>query len=124
MIAKLEKLLKEKGWTQAAFEAHCLLAENRISRWRGGLGEPTARQAFRMARELGVPVEYLLDDDLTERPRPAPELSSGERSVLNVYRALRLTEEEAVTRLVAPLAGRPPSPPPPPRIPRRKRKPG
>ncbi len=121
VIEKMVVLAKRKGLDQGELEQLAGLPKGRISKWKGGTGSPTVKQAVRIARELGVDVGYLLNDAQAE---PAPELSPGERSVLNVYRALRLSEEEAVTRLVAPLAGRPPRPSPPPRIPPRKRRPG
>jgi transcriptional regulator with XRE-family HTH domain len=72
LIQKLLALLKERGYTQRSFEARMRWPENRISKWASqGQGEPTASQVWLMAKELDVPVEYLLDDeqDQPERPR-------------------------------------------------------
>ncbi len=121
MIAKMVMLAGRKHLDQGELEQLAGLPKGRISKWKGGTGSPTVKQAVRIARVLDVDIGYLLDDAQAE---PAPELTPGERSVLNVYRALRLSEEEAVTRLVAPLAGRPPTPLPPPRRPPGKRKRG
>lgn len=91
MIEKLEILLREKGLTQASLEQRVMLSENRISKWKNGTGEPTGRQALRMARILGVPVEYLLDDEMDELPQAPPE-SSREMMVWEFVREIGADE--------------------------------
>jgi transcriptional regulator with XRE-family HTH domain len=69
----LEKILesaRRKGVGQLALERAADLPKNRISKWKDGVGEPTAAQALRIARVLGVPVEYLADDAMDEPPAP------------------------------------------------------
>jgi transcriptional regulator with XRE-family HTH domain len=102
-MAKIEKLLRAKGWKQNAFEKAAVLAENRLSKWKDGQGEPTLRQASRMARLLGVPLEYLADDEL-EDPPAGPGLTDDERAILDLYRALGLDRAEGLRRLATPSA--------------------
>lgn len=62
------------------------LAANRISKWASGQGEPTGRQYLRMARVLGVPVEYLIDDEMAVPPlTPTTEM---EHRVWDVVREI------------------------------------
>jgi hypothetical protein len=85
-----------------------VLAENRISEWKDGQGEPMLRRAYRMARLLEVPLEHLADDALEEPPAPA-ELTGDERAILDLYRALGLDRAEGLRRLATPA---PPGGPP------------
>lgn len=66
MFDKLVKRLEQLDWTHAAFERASGLAKNRIAKWGAGQGEPTARQALRMARLLAVPLEWLVDDSIDD----------------------------------------------------------
>lgn len=97
MIEKLVKALADRDLTQRAFEAQCGLSENRISKWKDGTGEPTARQALAMARALGLPLEFLVDDsiDEPEAPTASPGLTVEEYAVLSHFRVQREKEREA-----------------------------
>jgi transcriptional regulator with XRE-family HTH domain len=101
-MAKIEKLLGAKRWKQNAFEKAAVLAENRISKWKDGQGEPTLRQAYRMARLLGVPLDYLADDALQEPSSSG--LTDDERAILDLFRALGLDRAEGLRRLATPAA--------------------
>lgn len=77
---------------------------SRISKWLAGQGEPTARQALRLARMFEVPIEWFLDD---ERDFPVPDsatevdmLSKDEQHLIWVMRSLGV--DEAKTRLLGP----------------------
>lgn len=109
MIEKIRKLLREKKLTQGELERLALLPGGRISKWDGGLGKPSAPAALRIARALGVSVDYLVDDDQDEPIPAASPRSEEERRVL--WLADQLGFEEAVRRLTlsgshAPIAGR------------------
>jgi transcriptional regulator with XRE-family HTH domain len=97
MLEKIILLLDEKGWSQTALERATGLSRDRISKWKNGQGEPTARNARDIARVLGVPVDYLVDEGRTEREeRP---LSEAEATALKLVRTLELREEEVIRRL-------------------------
>jgi transcriptional regulator with XRE-family HTH domain len=68
LVEKLEMALRSKGLTQGSFERLAMLSENRISKWKNNQGEPTVRQALRMARLLDLPLDYLADDEVDEEP--------------------------------------------------------
>lgn len=105
MIEKIEKLLNARGLKQSKVERQLGLAGNRISRWKGGMGEPTARQGLALAQLLGVSLDWLADDSApddvqeTTRPPGASGLTEDERAVVSLYRALQIGEHEAMRRL-------------------------
>ena len=107
MVEKLSALLRSKGLTQSAFEAKALLSENRISKWKNGTGEPSAKEALRMARILEVPLEYLVDDE-EDDPAPYRETQRDRqlREIIRLYGA-----DQVYRRLievgVAPALGQP-----------------
>jgi transcriptional regulator with XRE-family HTH domain len=112
MVEKLEAAIRAKGLTQSSFERAAMLSENRISKWKNNQGEPTASQALRMARMLGVSVEYLIDDEVDA---PEPSVSEWERKVWEVVQ--EIGAELAWKKLVRPehVASEPRLLPPPPK---------
>lgn len=104
MIEKIDDLLRKKGMSQAALERSALLSANRISKWKDEKGEPTGRQALRIARLLDVPVEYLLDDDM-EEPPALERLSPAEERAVEMVRALGLGVQDVIRGLSS-VAGR------------------
>jgi transcriptional regulator with XRE-family HTH domain len=55
-------------------------------------------QALKVARALGVSLDYLADDAQDEPPRP---LSRDEEAVLDLFHALGLSRAEALRRLAS-----------------------
>lgn len=94
MLEKIEKHLASKGIRQGELAAMVGVLPARISKWKSGEGEPTARQALRIARALDLPLEYLVDDDADELPEAKD--STEETQILDLYRALGLTKDEAL----------------------------
>lgn len=95
IIEKICDLIAERGYTQQDFEEVAKLATNRVSKWRNK-GEPTARQALRIARALGVTMEYLADDTQDE---PVREFTEDEVYLIRTFRSLRLDVDAAVRRM-------------------------
>jgi len=102
MIQKIRRAIDARGITQDALERSIGLPQGRISKWAGGQGEPTARQAWRIARAIGVPLEYLIDDEMTE---PGAALDYDTRALVDTYQALGLDLREAIRRLHSPATG-------------------
>ena len=107
MVEKLEAALHAKGFTQTSFERLAMLSANRISKWKNDHGEPTARQAMRIARLLGLSVEYLVDDDLNEMaPDSHPEAERKVREAVQelgyaeAYRRLLITPDHSPSKVV------------------------
>jgi transcriptional regulator with XRE-family HTH domain len=105
---KLIKLCEERGWKQANLaRAVDSVSRNTVSRWWNGEIKPFDDEALKLARILGVSLDYLADDELDEAPAP-PVLPPDEQFVLRVYRNLKadpaqgLDEDEAQRRLSRP----------------------
>lgn len=97
MLEKICNLIAERGLTQDGLERGVKLARNRISKWKDGKGEPTARQLYRIARALGVSMEYLVDDDV-QRPSERPAMTGDEEMVWHLVRKLGV--DLAIRRLM------------------------
>lgn len=111
MIERIERCLAAKGIKQGELERSLGLSENRISKWKGGQGEPTARQAWKISHALGVPLEWLVSEDgPLDPPEDVPMFSPAEQAVAYVFRNSGLDLDTAIQRL-GPLAGQasPPS---------------
>lgn len=96
MLEKICNLIAERGLTQDGLERGVKLAKNRISKWKDGKGEPTARQLYRIARALGVSMEYLVDDEV-EWPAERPAMTGDEEMVWHLVR--KLGADLAIRRL-------------------------
>lgn len=97
MLEKILGLLTERGLTQKQLEHEAGLSENRISKWKAGQGSPSAVSIGRMAKILGVPAEYLLDDSLDAVPPPI--LTRDEEELVRAFRLSQLTLAEALDAL-------------------------
>jgi transcriptional regulator with XRE-family HTH domain len=91
MLAKIDRILRDRRWSQADLQRAAGLAETRMSKWRAGQGEPSASQALRIARAINVPLEWLVNDEAPDEPPAAAEpagvaLSDLDRAVLDVAR--------------------------------------
>lgn len=98
MIEKVVRMLAARGLAQNELERMAGLSANRISKWKNKQGEPTARNIYRIARALGVPVDWLCDDAAPQEP-PAAVLDDREQTLLRQIRLLGV--DEAERRLLA-----------------------
>jgi transcriptional regulator with XRE-family HTH domain len=65
------------------------VSDSEISRILAGKSRPGLENAFRLARAVGVSLDYLADDSLETEPlKTADPLSSEEREVLDLARAI------------------------------------
>ena len=92
MIENIVKALEIRGLKQKELEVMAGLSANRISKWKDDIGEPTARQAHRIAVALNVPIGWLCDDSL---PLDLPEpLTAREQAILGHVRRMGFDEAE------------------------------
>ena len=69
-----------------------------IANWRHGKrGQPTNKQLVAIARELKLPVNYLLDPTLETAPEP--EYTDDEKYIIRIIRDLELPPAEVVRRI-------------------------
>lgn len=91
-LEKFERLLSERGINKGRIAKLIDAHDAVVRRWGNGKSEPYASQLLRLARELGVSMEYLVDDALDdpagERPSPGECLTADEQYVLEGYREL------------------------------------
>src|SRR5436309_14206232 len=97
---KVRGLLKSRRLSQSDLVEAQGTSQPQVSRWLEADTPPRADYLLKMARTLGVPADYLIDDDQDEPPQP-PALSDDERFVLQLYRDLGLTRDEAARGLAA-----------------------
>ena len=101
-VEKVKKLMTERGLNQSDLAAMIGVSRQKMSLYLDGKAGLKPYQLLRMARGLGVDLEYLVDDAMTD-PRPSAFLADDERAVLEVYRALRpqLDQTKAIRALSA-----------------------
>lgn len=104
LVDKAIKLAQHRRIKQGELARMIGVDPARLSEWKKDVGKPSIDHAFRMARLLDVPLDYLADDSLDE---PVPVgLSEAERLVLGLVRSMGL--DEAHRRLASsPAAGQP-----------------
>lgn len=98
---KLQSLLKSHGYAkQVEFARRLGVTDDMMSRWLNGKSRPSDLEYVRLARELGVTVDYLLDP---ARIDPVEVLGEDDRMILRMVGMLG--HREAMARLLRPLAG-------------------
>lgn len=75
------------------------VAQSSISAMSAGDRRPYMDQAFKIARALGVPLDYLADDTQDDPPAPPVPMPEDEQTLLEVYRYLGISLPEALRRL-------------------------
>ena len=80
---KLTVLRKESGYTQLDLAEKVRVSRQAISKWETGRALPSAENLKYLSELFGVSVDYLLNDDMTEEPKPkeqepAPEPQTKE----------------------------------------------
>lgn len=96
---KLRAISQERGITNISEIARrARVSKTSCYRWFEGQAHPEIREAFRLATLFDVPLDWLADEE-ADFPPPSTQLPQGEVAVLDLYRALGLTKEEALRRL-------------------------
>ena len=96
LIEKILELTKLRGFTQGGLERAAGLSANRISKWKGGTGEPSVSEAARIAKLLDVSLDQLVHGEM--RTLTVHELTPEEEVILGLIR--RMGIDQAWDRLV------------------------
>ena len=100
---KVRDLLKRRVLTQDQLGEALGTSQQTVYRWLESGRPPGPGYLLKLARALGVSVDYLLDDAQQE-PAAAAELSEGERLILRLVRALEMDFDHACRLLATPRA--------------------
>jgi transcriptional regulator with XRE-family HTH domain len=95
---KLRRLMAGRRLSQEMVARAVGVSQNLISLWVRGKSVPDLYKAAALARLFGTTVDYLADDSQDEPPAPEA-VPADERAILTLYRALGLTEAEALRGL-------------------------
>lgn len=98
LVDKALRMAKEKRINQAELARLIGVPPSRVSEWKNDEGKPSVDHALRMAKVVGTTLDYLADDELDEPPAPS-SLEPDEQFILQLFRDLRLSRDEAARRL-------------------------
>jgi transcriptional regulator with XRE-family HTH domain len=111
---KLKKHRTERHMTQRALAEQVGVIQSHVAKWEAGDGRPYYDQALKIAKSLGLSLDYLADDEM-ESPsdaRGGGEVSEGEQAILAIVRKRGLTwaflalSDPPVIRDLGPRGGR------------------
>lgn len=86
---KLYKQMLRMGLNQQKLAKKSQVSDSEVSRILGGKSQPGLENAFRLARAVGVSLDFLADDALeTDPSQPAGPASATERDILEAAKAL------------------------------------
>lgn len=86
---KLYKQMLRVGLNQQKLAKKSQVSDSEVSRILGGKSQPGLENAFRLARAVGVSLDFLADDALeTDPSQPAGPASATERDILEAAQAL------------------------------------
>jgi transcriptional regulator with XRE-family HTH domain len=98
---RVSEVLKAQHVSQATIARRINVHPSTLGRWISGESRPTVYQAWQLARELGVSLDYLLSED--SATVETYQLSREEEIIVRVWRATR-PDPEAVIRVLIDLA--------------------
>ena len=75
---KLTVLRKESGYTQLDLAEKVRVSRQAISKWETGRALPSMEKLKYLSELFGVSVDYLLNDDMTEEPKPKEQKPAPE----------------------------------------------
>lgn len=93
---KLTAAMEKGGFTQQSLGRLLGTGRNTVHRWTNNKSLPPPEYLLRLARALGVPVEFLIDDEIDSLP---PAQSGDEAFVMSLVREMGFAE--AKRRLLA-----------------------
>ena len=94
---KLKALMKRHRYSQTDVAKGVDVSQSLVSLWTKGKSVPALDDAARLAKFLGVGLDYLGDDEMDDPP--ASEFSESERALIELVRAMGLDRREATRRL-------------------------
>ena len=94
---KLKTLMKRHRYSQTDVAKGVDVSQSLVSLWTKGKSVPTLDDAVRLAKFLGVGLDFL-GDDAQDDP-PVSEFSESERALIELVRAMGLDRREATRRL-------------------------
>src|SRR5260370_26323520 len=90
---KLQMLMARAALNGQKLARMSQVSDSEISRILQGKSRPGLDNAFRLAKSVGVSLDYLADDDLdTEPPQPADNLAPEERKLLLIAQKIGVSE--------------------------------
>lgn len=111
LMDKALALAEQRGLRQADLARACAIEPSRISEWKKDKGSgPSLQVALRMARALGVLLDYLADDAMDVPPKP---LTAQQQAILETIEARNLDYRAVIRRLTADQLTIEPEPPKP-----------
>lgn len=82
---KLQKLRKEKGWTQEELAAQICISRQALSKWEQGTVIPDTENVLQISKLFGVSTDYLLHDDYTS-DRDIPAVQTNDQTLTTHFR--------------------------------------
>ena len=84
---KLQRLRKEKGFTQKTLGTRLDISDRAVSKWEKGLSRPSGQNLLTLSQILSVPVEYFFTaSEGQSRGKATVEASSGMESLTELYK--------------------------------------
>jgi transcriptional regulator with XRE-family HTH domain len=112
--AKLRLCRERARLSQKELASMVGVAQTRVTEWETGKGIPTMDKALRIARALGVSLDYLADDALDDPPPATEARSVADEMILDLARELGYVQASKRLRLKQdpPFVVEPPDTPP------------
>lgn len=83
--AKLQKLRKEKGWTQEQLATQIGVTRQALSNWELDTAVPDTKNVLQLSKLFGVTTDYLLNDDY-ESDDDLPAVHASSERISSMYR--------------------------------------
>ena len=98
---KLYRQLVRLGWNQQKLSRTSGVSDSEVSRILAGKSNPGLENAFRLAKAVGLSLDFMANEELTEDPRmEMAGLSDQQRELLNVANAVGIRQTAQVLDII------------------------
>lgn len=98
---KLYRQLVRLGWNQQKLSRTSGVSDSEVSRILAGKSNPGLENAYRLAKAVGLSLDFMANEELTEDPRlEMSGLSDSQRELLNVANAIGIRQTTQILDVV------------------------
>ena len=94
--------MRQKGLNQQQLARQSDVSDSEVSRILAQKSQPGLENAYRLARAVGVSLDYLVDDAMDQPPDENPQrFEEAEREILRVCKDMGYSEAANVLRIIS-----------------------
>jgi transcriptional regulator with XRE-family HTH domain len=101
---KLNRRLVELGWNDTRLAKEAGASKSAVGKWTNGESLPRVDFAYKVAKAVGLPIDYLVDDEMAEVPEePPPRIEGLSREDAILLKIAKRVGEDRLIEFLKPI---------------------